>query len=309
MPLPTVRAMQLWLHWRRFDQRFGDDCRLQLALSTCGCLQERRDCRFGSGPEIWCTGTKPVAITKPLNFGNPYEEVYWNLVHALQGMGDACIQFETPVTGGNVSFYNQSPNKRAVNPTPTIGMLGIIEDVANIMTLDLKTKAIWFIWLVLVPAILPVQNTWYTNIKSTYLLRLTLNWRRSTGAECGSQTHRKQTHTFRARFKRRRIIYSRAKSAMTRNFGFDITTCSSIRKDACYFGKDEAVWWFPLCDYQRQFWQLLKSEQHSQPFLRKRKRKRHSDQPWKVRQHQRIQRPVRYGYRKVFCVIFGLVYI
>ena len=87
---------------------------------------------------IVCTGAKPVAITNCLNFGNPYdEEVYWNFVHALQGMGDACIQFETPVTGGNVSFYNQSPN-RAVNPTPTIGMLGIIEDVANVMTLDFK---------------------------------------------------------------------------------------------------------------------------------------------------------------------------
>jgi phosphoribosylformylglycinamidine synthase subunit PurL len=73
---------------------------------------------------IVCSGGNPVAITNCLNFGNPYDpEVFWNFVHALQGMGDACLEFDTPVTGGNVSFYNQSPT-RAVNPTPTIGMLG-----------------------------------------------------------------------------------------------------------------------------------------------------------------------------------------
>ena len=87
---------------------------------------------------IVCTGAKPVAITNCLNFGNPYNpEVYWNFVHALKGMGEACEQFETPVTGGNVSFYNQSPD-RAVNPTPTIGMLGVIENVNDRMTLDFK---------------------------------------------------------------------------------------------------------------------------------------------------------------------------
>jgi len=87
---------------------------------------------------IVCTGGKPVAITNCLNFGNPYDpEVYWNFVHALQGMGDSCTTFGTPVTGGNVSFYNQSP-QRAVNPTPTIGMLGIIEHIDLSMTLDFK---------------------------------------------------------------------------------------------------------------------------------------------------------------------------
>ena len=89
---------------------------------------------------IICTGGKPVAITNCLNFGNPYDpEVYWNFTHALQGMSAACIQFETPVTGGNVSFYNQSPD-RAVNPTPTIGMLGLIANVNNRMTLNFKNE-------------------------------------------------------------------------------------------------------------------------------------------------------------------------
>ena len=89
---------------------------------------------------IVCSGAKPVAITNCLNFGNPYDpEVYWNFVEALRGMGDACLKFETPVTGGNVSFYNQSPT-RAVNPTPTIGMLGIIDKVVDAMTLHFKKE-------------------------------------------------------------------------------------------------------------------------------------------------------------------------
>jgi len=89
---------------------------------------------------IVCSGGRPVAITNCLNFGNPYDpEVFWNFVHALKGMGDACEKFETPVTGGNVSFYNQSPT-RAVNPTPTIGMLGMLEHIDNKMTLDFKNS-------------------------------------------------------------------------------------------------------------------------------------------------------------------------
>lgn len=89
---------------------------------------------------IVCSGGKPAAITNCLNFGNPYDpEVYWNFVHALKGMSSACLAFDTPVTGGNVSFYNQSPD-RAVNPTPTIGMLGVIDDVDSRMTLNFKSK-------------------------------------------------------------------------------------------------------------------------------------------------------------------------
>ncbi len=89
---------------------------------------------------IVCSGGAPAAITNCLNFGNPYDpEVYWNFVHALKGMGDACEKFGTPVTGGNVSFYNQSPD-RAVNPTPTIGMLGVIDNVEDKMTLDFKKE-------------------------------------------------------------------------------------------------------------------------------------------------------------------------
>jgi phosphoribosylformylglycinamidine synthase subunit PurL len=91
---------------------------------------------------IVCSGGEPVAITNCLNFGNPYNpEVYYQFVHALQGMGDACRRFETPVTGGNVSFYNQMQQDGKtipVYPTPTIGMLGVLDDYNNQMTLNFK---------------------------------------------------------------------------------------------------------------------------------------------------------------------------
>jgi phosphoribosylformylglycinamidine synthase len=78
---------------------------------------------------VVCAGGKPMAITNCLNFGNPYKpEIYWVFQEAVGGMGDACRAFDTPVTGGNVSFYNENP-EGAVFPTPTIGMLGVIEDV------------------------------------------------------------------------------------------------------------------------------------------------------------------------------------
>lgn len=81
---------------------------------------------------ITCSGGEPVAITNCLNFGNPYNpEAYWQFVGAIKGMSKACTQYNTPVTGGNVSFYNQSKigdQTIPVFPTPTIGMLGILDD-------------------------------------------------------------------------------------------------------------------------------------------------------------------------------------
>ncbi len=84
-----------------------------------------------SARNVVCSGGRPVAITNCLNFGNPYKpDVYWTFKEALGGMGDACRALNTPVTGGNVSLYNENP-KGAIFPTPVIGMLGIIEDVEN----------------------------------------------------------------------------------------------------------------------------------------------------------------------------------
>ncbi len=87
---------------------------------------------------IVCSGGEPLGVTNCLNFGNPYDpEVYYQFVHAIKGMGDACRKFDTPVTGGNVSFYNQHPGG-AVYPTPTIGMVGVLESVADKMTMHFK---------------------------------------------------------------------------------------------------------------------------------------------------------------------------
>ena len=91
-----------------------------------------------------CSGAKPTAITNCLNFGNPYNpEVYYQFVHAIKGMGNACRTFNTPVTGGNVSFYNQTvlpDSTEPVYPTPTIGMLGVLKDMSQTITLDFKEE-------------------------------------------------------------------------------------------------------------------------------------------------------------------------
>jgi phosphoribosylformylglycinamidine synthase len=87
---------------------------------------------------IVCAGGEPLGVTNCLNFGNPYDpEVYYQFKEAILGMGEACRLFDTPVTGGNVSFYNQNPDG-PVNPTPTIGMVGLLENVDKKMTLDFK---------------------------------------------------------------------------------------------------------------------------------------------------------------------------
>jgi len=89
---------------------------------------------------IVCSGGRPLAITNCLNFGNPYKpEIYYGFSEAVAGMGEACRVFETPVTGGNVSFYNEDP-QRAVYPTPTIGMMGLVEHVDHITTQWFKNE-------------------------------------------------------------------------------------------------------------------------------------------------------------------------
>jgi phosphoribosylformylglycinamidine synthase len=80
---------------------------------------------------VACTGARPLGITDCLNFGNPEKpEVFFQFREACRGIGDACRAFGTPVTGGNVSFYNESPSG-AVDPTPTIGMVGLLDRVED----------------------------------------------------------------------------------------------------------------------------------------------------------------------------------
>lgn len=86
---------------------------------------------------IACSGATPLAITNCLNFGNPYKpEVYFQFKESVRGMGEACQAFNTPVTGGNVSFYNETligGERTAIYPTPTIGMIGLLDDIDNLV--------------------------------------------------------------------------------------------------------------------------------------------------------------------------------
>ena len=93
---------------------------------------------------IICSGAEPSAITNCLNFGNPYNpEVYWQFTGAINGMSKACKKFSTPVTGGNVSFYNQTQvgdRIEPVFPTPTIAMIGLVSNIDNVTTLRFKNS-------------------------------------------------------------------------------------------------------------------------------------------------------------------------
>lgn len=93
-----------------------------------------------SARNVICVGAKPVGITNCLNFGNPYDpEIFFQFKEAIRGMGDACRALNTPVTGGNVSFHNESKN-RAIYPTPTIGMLGLIDDISKVISSKFKNE-------------------------------------------------------------------------------------------------------------------------------------------------------------------------
>jgi len=105
------------------------------ATTDCNHLYCRLDPREGAkiavaeaARNLTCSGAVPLAVTDNLNFGNPYRpENFWQLREAVEGLAEACRRFETPVTGGNVSLYNESP-QGTIDPTPTVGMVGLIED-------------------------------------------------------------------------------------------------------------------------------------------------------------------------------------
>ncbi len=91
-----------------------------------------------SAMNVAVSGARPAAITNCLNFGNPYDpEIYYQFAECVAGMGEACKALETPVTGGNVSFYNEDP-LRTVYPTPVIGMVGILDDISQVTTVAFK---------------------------------------------------------------------------------------------------------------------------------------------------------------------------
>jgi len=120
-----------------------------LAVKTNGngryvALNPRRGAQIAvaeAARNVTCAGGVPVAITNCCNFGNPNNpEMYWEFAEAIGGMGDACRALGTPVTGGNVSLYNEHP-EGAIHPTPTIGMLGVVDDLdVQPTTADLKQE-------------------------------------------------------------------------------------------------------------------------------------------------------------------------
>jgi phosphoribosylformylglycinamidine synthase len=111
------------------------------ATTDCNSLYCRLDPREGgriavaeAARNLTCSGATPLAVTDNLNFGNPYKpENFWQLREAVEGLSETCRAFGTPVVGGNVSLYNESP-VGVVDPTPTVAMVGLIEDEQHITT-------------------------------------------------------------------------------------------------------------------------------------------------------------------------------
>lgn len=194
---------------------------------------------------IVCSGGEPVAITNCLNFGNPYNpEVYWQFVHAIKGMGDACMKFDTPVTGGNVSFYNQSVFKDRTDPifpTPTIGMLGVLDDKDKRMTLNFKAPGHQIYML----------GTPQNDMGSSEYLRIVHNIPLSPAPkfELDEEYHIQQN--IKALIKKDMIesahdisegglFMALMESAMVNELGFTIETDSNFRKDAYLFGESQS---------------------------------------------------------------------
>lgn len=194
---------------------------------------------------IVCAGGEPAGVTNCLNFGNPYNpEVYWQFVHAIKGMGKACEKIGIPVTGGNVSFYNQTAIGGVVEPvypTPTIGMVGILQDKNHQMTLAFREKGD------MIYLIGPVT----ADIASSEYLALYHGIRKSPAPYFDIDTELNVQHTI-TRLIREHLIASAhdisegglfitlLESAMPGNLGFDITTCAETRKDAFLFGEGQS---------------------------------------------------------------------
>ena len=191
---------------------------------------------------ITCTGGRPLAITDCLNFGNPYNpEVYWQFVQSIKGMGAACTKFDTPVTGGNVSFYNQASiggKEEAVFPTPTIGMIGLLDDKKQHTTLAFRDKG-HMIYLIgrTVNDIASSEYLYsyhgikaspapYFNLEEEFAMQQTL--RELIGQNLIQSAHDVSDGG---------LFIALLESAMPNNLGFDITTDAEVRTDAFLFGE------------------------------------------------------------------------
>lgn len=191
---------------------------------------------------IVCSGGEPSAITNCLNFGNPYNpEVYWQFVGAIKGMGSACIKFQTPVTGGNVSFYNQSSYEGPVFPTPTIGMLGVLKDKSTRMTLNFKNEG---------DSIYLIGSS-KNDISSSEYLYSFHKVKNSPAPEFNLDEEFEVQKAVKTLIKERVIqsahdcadgglFITLLESAMPNGLGFNISTNEEVRKDAFLFGESQS---------------------------------------------------------------------
>jgi phosphoribosylformylglycinamidine synthase len=191
---------------------------------------------------IACTGGEPCGVTNCLNFGNPYDpEVYWQFAQVIKGMGDACRSLETPVTGGNVSFYNHTVTEQRnipVFPTPTIGMVGIVPDVSKRMSLDFKQKG---------DLIFLIGKVVDDIASSEYLTRI--HGIERSPAPYFDLDEEKRLHTMLLMLIRQGLINAAhdvsdggiwttlVEMALPRGLGFDVVTDSEVREDAFLFGE------------------------------------------------------------------------
>lgn len=190
---------------------------------------------------IVCSGGLPLGVTNCLNFGNPYDpEVYYQFVQAVQGMGEACRRFETPVTGGNVSFYNQNPDG-PVYPTPTIGMVGLLESLAERMTLDFK-QADTLLYL-----IGPLEN----DLGSSQYLAHYHQVEYSPAPVFDLETEYELQQLIRGLIRDKRVLSAHdvsegglfqtlCESAYPNELGFSIQLASGLRPDAFLFGESQS---------------------------------------------------------------------
>lgn len=190
---------------------------------------------------IVCSGGEPIGVTNCLNFGNPYDpEVYYQFVKAVTGMGDACRKFNTPVTGGNVSFYNQNPDG-PVYPTPTIGMVGIVDDVYAKMTLDFKNEG----------DVIILIGTPQNDIASSEYLHKLKKVEFSPAPHFDLDEEYTVQQLIASLIKEKKInsahdisegglAITLLESGFHRNLGFAVQTNSAIRKDAFWFGEAQS---------------------------------------------------------------------
>jgi phosphoribosylformylglycinamidine synthase len=191
---------------------------------------------------IVCSGGEPSAITNCLNFGNPLDpEVYWQFVNTIKGLTDACEQFDTPVTGGNVSFYNQSPNGGPVLPTPAIGMVGLMPQQEQHTTLDFKQESD------IIYLIGPVHE----DIGSSQYALHHLGYRYSPAPVFDLETEQKVQEAVKSLISEGLLqsahdisegglFVSLVESAIPRQLGFQIATSPAVRKDAFLFGESQS---------------------------------------------------------------------